>query len=189
MLAHADLVRTHLVAALGAPTGSSSVTFLGVAPIEVLRFAHAGLISYVTLGMSAAPMRDPLLAAPDPERGPRVELSLSVLRPVDAVSRALCVLAAAPAVEGLVVSPGAVLELGQPLWDGARFTGVLVEPASSVPDLPLPGPAEPVRFLPVVPITAGEAALKRAGGVDALRASWSSLGANPLDPDRRVARP
>jgi hypothetical protein len=182
-----DTVRAHLVAALGTPTARSSVTFVGVEPIDVLRFVHDGLTSYVTVGMAAAPMRDPLLAAPDPVRGPRAEILLSSTRPVDAAARALCVLAAAPAVEGLVVGAGAVLDLGEPLWPGSPFSAVLVEQAGPVPDCALPAPAEPVVFLPVVPITAAEAALKRARGVDALRAGWSEVGADPRDPDRRTA--
>ena len=66
----------------------------------------------------------------------------------DSVLRRLAALAASPAVEGLVVEPGAGLDLGEPLWDGARFTAVLVgEPGGLVADLPLDSD-EPVRFLP-----------------------------------------
>ncbi len=50
------------------------------------------------------------------------------------------------------------LEVGAPLWDRAPFQAVLVaEPGGLVPDLSLDGD-EPVRFLPLLPMTPGEAA-------------------------------
>ena len=76
--------------------------------------------------------------------------------------RPLAVLAASPQVEGLVVAPGASLDVGGPLWPGAPFTSVLVaEPGGLVEDLELDAPMDPVRFLPLLPMTPNEAAWKR----------------------------
>ena len=58
--------------------------------------------------------------------------------------RPLAVLAASPQVEGVVVAPGASLDVGGPLWAGAAFTAVLVaEPGGLVADLDLPSPRSP----------------------------------------------
>jgi hypothetical protein len=182
-------VEAHLCAALGADTGRASVAFVGVERIDVLRFGPdaAGMHRYATLGMARRPMADPLAVVVD-EAGPRAELVLALRGARDSVLRALAVLAATPAVEGVVVRPGASFDLGGPLWEGARFTAVLVgEPDGSVPDLD-PDGAEPVRFLPVIPITAEEQAYKRVHGPEAIEALWAEQGLDGADPDRPGAR-
>ncbi|MEW2546134.1 suppressor of fused domain protein [Streptomyces sp. NPDC047002] len=205
------LVEAHLRAALGEPDARAAVTFLGADRIEVLRFVDAagGLVRYATLGMSAAPMGDASSAVVDPVRGPRAELLLSVragLARTDEVLRPLAVLGASPQVEGVVVAPGASLDVGGPLWPGAPFTSVLVaeggglvgdlelpespeEPeARGIPGLPDPaGPTErrdPVRFLPLLPMTPNEAAFKRARGAQELQERWLSHGTDLRDPLR-----
>ncbi|MFX4291296.1 suppressor of fused domain protein [Streptomyces bohaiensis] len=187
-------VENALTDALGEPDARASVTFLGTDRIEVLRFAGAAPrphVRYATLGMSDAPMADPTAVLADPHRGPRAELLLAVRpvagAPVDEVLRALAVFAATPQVEGVVVAPGASLDLGGPLWPGAPFTSVLVSDPDAVPDLALPAPADPVRFLPLVPMTPHEAAWKRAKGADALRERWRGEGIDLLDPRRSSA--
>ena len=126
------------------------------------------VVRYATLGMSAQPMTDPTAALADPVKGPRAELVLSVragLADTDKVLRPLAVLAASPQVEGVVVAPGASLDVGEPLWPGAPFTSVLVaEPGGLVEDLELDEPLDPVRFLPLLPMTPNEAAWKRVHG-------------------------
>ncbi|UED84327.1 suppressor of fused domain protein [Streptomyces profundus] len=185
-----DLVAARLRSALGEPDASASVTFLGTERIEVLRFADAsaGLVRYATLGMSAAPMADPTSTLADPERGPRAELLLTLrggLAPTDQALRALATFAATPQVEGLVVAPGGSLDLGQPLWPDAPFHSVLVgEGGGLVPDLELPEPLSPVRFLPLLPMTPNEAAWKRARGAEALQERWLSQGTDLRDPTR-----
>jgi hypothetical protein len=120
------------------------------------------------------------------EDGPRAELLLSVTDLHDSVLRRLAVLAASPAVEGVVLVPGAGLDLGEPLWDGAPFTAVLVgEPGGLVPDLELDGDHEPVRFLPLLPMTPNEAAWKRVHGAQALERRWLEAGTDLRDPRRR----
>jgi hypothetical protein len=90
-------------------------------------------------------------------------------------------------VEGVVVTPGAGLDLGEPLWDGGRFTAVLVgEPGGLVPDLVVEG-AEPVRFLPVLPMTPNEAAWKRVHGAAALEGKWLGQALDLRDPQRPEA--
>lgn len=188
-------VEAHLTAAFGEPAGRASVTFLGAERIDVLRFADRrdrGLLRYATVGMSRHPMTDPLAAVADPARGPRAELLLSVRGDLpgvrtDEVLRPLAVLAASPQVEGVVVAPGASLDVGGPLWGGAPFPAVLVaEPGGLVEDLPLPPPADPVRFLPLLPMTAAEAAYKRVHGASALQERWLRHGTDLRDPLRRA---
>ncbi|MBB1025970.1 suppressor of fused domain protein, partial [Dietzia sp. DQ12-76] len=87
-------VREHLVTHLGPEPQEASVTFLGAAPIRVLRFVdlESGLVRYVSLGCSADPMGDPSALVPDPA-APRAELCLVLRGGVDGVVRALAVLA------------------------------------------------------------------------------------------------
>ena len=181
-------VEAHLVQSLGQDSGRAGISFLGTERIDVLRFGpdDGGLVRYATLGMSRTPMGDPgdLLVAAD---GPRAELVLSVHGLHDTVLRRLAVLAASPAVEGVVIAPGAGLDLGEPLWDGSRFTAVLVaEPGGLVPDLPVDG-LEPVRFLPLLPMTPNEAAWKRVHGGTALQQRWLEAQCDLRDPGRPEA--
>ena len=147
----------------------------------MLRFGPGagGLVRYATLGMSRSPLPDPRATAVDPVEGPRAELLLSVRGPRDDVLRAMAVLAASPFVEGAVVVPGASLDLGEPLWPGAPFAAVLVaEPGGLVPDL------GDVRFFPLLPMTANEAAFKRARGAAELEERWLAYGTDLRDPHR-----
>lgn len=180
------LVEAHLLSVLGQDSGRGGVSFLGSERIDVLRFGPDpdGLVRYVTLGMSRQPMGDPgadLVAA----HGPRAELVLSVRGLHDDVLRRLAVLAASPAVEGVVVGPGAGLDVGEPLWDGAAFHAVLVgQPGGLVPDISFDDDEEPVQFLPVLPMTPQEAAWKRVHGGQALEELWLRHGVDLRDPRR-----
>ncbi|WP_240796331.1 suppressor of fused domain protein [Streptomyces sp. RFCAC02] len=182
------LVEERLRAAFGEPDARAAVTFLGTERIEVLRFREAGTVRYATVGMAAAPMADPTAVRADPVRGPRAELLLTLREGragTDGVLRPLAVFAASPVVEGVVVAPGGSLDLGEPLWLGAPFTSVLVgEAGGDVPDLVLPPPLDPVRFLPLLPMTPHEAAWKRARGAAALLDRWRAAGTDPRDPGR-----
>ncbi|MFI0814563.1 suppressor of fused domain protein [Streptomyces sp. NPDC021098] len=189
-----ELVEARLITALGDPDARAAVTFVGTDRIEVLRFrADGNVVRYATLGMSDHPMTDPTAPVADPLRGPRAELVLTVRSGVpgpgstvlDEVLRPLAVLAASPQVEGVVVAPGASLDLGGPLWPGAPFTSVLVgEPGGLVEDLELIEPMEPVRFLPLLPMTGNEAAWKRVHGAGALQDRWLRHGTDLRDPAR-----
>jgi hypothetical protein len=175
------LVEAHLVSVLGQDSGRASVSFLGTDRIDVLRFGPdaEGLVRYATLGMSRHPMSgsSELLT-----EGPRAELVLSVRGPQDSVLRRLGVLAASPAVEAVVIASGAGLDLGEPLWDGGRFTAVLVgAPGGLVPDV------EGVQFLPLLPMTPNEAAWKRVHGAEALEERWLAQGRDLRDPMRAEA--
>jgi hypothetical protein len=182
------LVEARLHSAFGEPDARAAVTFLGAERIEVLRFSDGDLLRYATLGMSAQPMNDPLAAVADPVRGPRAELLLTVrggLAETDRVLRPLAVLAATPQVEGVVVAPGNSLDVGDPLWPGAPFSAVLVaEGGGLVEDLALDEPMDPVRFLPLLPMTANEAAWKRVRGSAELQERWLSYGTDLRDPLR-----
>lgn len=183
------LVEARLRTALGEPDARAAITFLGTDRVEILRFAAGDVVRYATLGMSARPMTDPSSFAVDPVEGPRAELIVSV-RPgaadTDKLLRPLAVLAASPQVEGVVVAPGASLDVGEPLWPGAPFTSVLVaEPGGLVEDLELDAPLDPVRFLPLLPMTPNEAAWKRVHGAQALQERWLTNGTDLRDPSRK----
>lgn len=186
------LVEARLRSALGEPDARAAVTFLGTDRIEVLRFMDArdpAVVRYATLGMSAHPMSDPTATLADPVQGPRAELVLSVragLADTDKVLRPLAVLAASPQVEGVIVAPGASLDVGEPLWSDAPFSSVLVaEPGGLVEDLELDAPLDPVRFLPLLPMTDNEAAWKRVHGAAELQERWLARGTDLRDPLRR----
>ncbi|MEU8741106.1 suppressor of fused domain protein [Streptomyces halstedii] len=183
-----DLVEARLRTALGEPDARADVTFVGTDRIEVLRFIEGDVVRYATLGMSGQPMADPTSPLADPVKGPRAELILSVRAgraDTDQVLRPLAVLAASPQVEGLVVAPGASLDLGQELWPRAPFSSVLVaEPGGLVEDLELDAPMDPVRFLPLLPMTRNEAAWKRVRGAEELQERWLARGTDLRDPSR-----
>ncbi|MEU6229503.1 suppressor of fused domain protein [Streptomyces sp. NPDC047042] len=187
------LVEARLRTTLGEPDARAAVTFLGTDRVEVLRFRDRDqdgeLVRYATLGMSAQPMADPTAVLADPVKGPRAELLISVragLADTDKVLRPLAILAASPQVEGVIVAPGASLDVGEPLWPGAPFTSVLVaEPGGLVEDLELDEPLDPVRFLPLLPMTPNEAAWKRVHGAQALQERWLTNGTDLRDPARR----
>ena len=182
-------VEAHLVSVLGSDSGRATVSFLGVDRVDVLRFGPDpdDVVRYVTLGMSRAPMTDPA-ADVVTDVGPRAEVVLTLHGLHDSVLRRLAAIAASPAVEGLVVAPGASIDLGEPLWDGSRCTAVLVgEPGGLVPDVELGGGREPVRFLPLLPMTAQEAAYKRVHGAAALEAEWLRTGTDLRDAYRSTA--
>ncbi|MBS7547087.1 suppressor of fused domain protein [Dietzia massiliensis] len=182
-------VRAHLEERYGPEPQEASVTFLGAAPIRILRFVdvETGVVRYVSLGCSAEPMGDPSALVPDPA-APRAELSLVLRGGVDGVVRALAVLAAAPAVEGLVLSEGALIDLGEPLWPGAAFTAVVLR-APEIPDVDLPGDAAPVRVFRAVPVTHTEAAWVRMKGAAELEEAWAEAGIDVTDPARSAVNP
>ncbi|MBY3795344.1 suppressor of fused domain protein [Rhodococcus fascians] len=184
-------VRAHLVTEIGDDNPSSaSVTFLGLESLDVLRFgADSEVVRYVSLGCSRHPMADPNDMVADPSRGPRAELVLTLRGGAGAASgvhKSLAVLAASPAVEGVVLVEDALLDLGEPLWTNAPFTAVLLGP-SDIADLPLPEPFDPVHFFAAVPLTGTEAAWVRLRGADALREAWKEAGIDVRDPNRSAA--
>jgi hypothetical protein len=190
-----DAVRAHLRDAFAGPVASASVTFLGTEPLEVLRFGPdaTGTVRYATVGVARRAMHPPTSAVLDPLRGPRAELVLSLAPARDDVLRSLAVLAATPDVEGIVLTAGATLDLQAPLWSGARVSAALLGQAGGlVPDLDLVKAGavpdldgvEPVRFHPVLPMTASEAALSRARGSAVIQQLWLESGTDLRDPDR-----
>ncbi|MBF6466407.1 suppressor of fused domain protein [Nocardia beijingensis] len=187
-----EKVRTEVLGHFGvdaAQVDAASVTFLGLEPIEILRIAEGDLVHYVTLGGSRHPMGDPAAVHADPVRGPRAELVLTLRSGVGASSglaKSLGVLAAAPVVEGVVLQADALLDLGEPMWRDAPFTAVLLGD-SDIPAVPLPDPAEPVRYFAVTPVTATEAAWVRVRGAQALREAWQEAGIDVRDPRRGAA--
>lgn len=194
-----DRVRAHLQRHFAdKEPASASVTFLGAETIEVLRFRGPdGVVHYASLGCSRHPMVDPTQMVADPELGPRAEVVLALRDPGPAtgLARTLAVLAATPAVDGLVLVADALIDLGSPLWSwlpesGRRvpFTAVLLGP-SDIDELPLTPPRDPVRFLAATPITATEAAWVRLKGAEAMRQAWVNDGVDVLDANRPAAQP
>jgi hypothetical protein len=196
-----DQVRAHLhshftSAGIDAAPDAASVTFLGTEAIEVLRFGPGPdrVVHFVSVGCSRHPMTDPAEILADPLHGPRAEVVLRLRAPGQAtgLARSLAVLAAAPAVEGVVLSADALIDLSSPLW--AQPTGVVPFTAvllgdSDIDDLSLDPPRDPVRFLSATPITATEAAWVRIKGADALRQAWQADGVDVLNPTRRASQP
>ncbi|WP_024793821.1 suppressor of fused domain protein [Tomitella biformata] len=187
----AATVKAHLVERFGEPSASASVTFLGLEAVDVLCFADNGVVRYASVGCARTPMNDPTQILNDPHLGPRAEVIISIrnvgVHP-NGLHRRVAVLAAAPAVEGVVLAADGLMDLGEPLWDGSRFSAVLLGP-SDVPDLALAAPADaeprdPVQFLEAVPITATEAAWVRVRGAEALREAWAEAKIDVTDPTR-----
>ncbi len=168
----------------------ASVTFLGVERMDVLRFATAEGYYYVSLGCSRHPMTEASASAVDPVRGPRAEVVMNLRAGVatNGLVRSLAVIAATPAVDGVVLADDLLVDLSTPLWDGAPFTAVLLGP-SSVPDLMSEPPREPVHFLAAVPLTQTEAAWVRLKGAEAMRQAWADDGVDVRDPARRASAP
>jgi len=199
-----DRVRAHLRGHFartgsGAEPDSASVTFLGTEPIEVLRFRERadgpeGIVHYVSLGCSRHPMTDPTEMLADRLLGPRAEIVLRLRDPgpTTGIARSVALLAATPAVDGVVLVADALIDLGSPLWawpaGRVPFTAVLLG-HSDIPDLPLDPPRDPVKFLSATPITATEAAWVRLKGAEAMRQAWQSDGVDVLDPKRPAAQP
>jgi hypothetical protein len=176
-------LRNHFAGAgISAEPDVATVTFVGVPPVEVLRFGPDpnGVIHYVSVGGSRhAWEHRPLAGEGDPTevvvslRGPWVGAGLA---------RSVAVLAAAPAVEGLMPVPDALVDLGQPVWNTAPFTAFLLG------DSEIESFAG-VRFLQAIPVTPNEAAWVRLKGADAMRKAWQEDGVDVLDPARRASAP
>lgn len=184
-----DTVRDHLLEHFGPDPQEASVTFLGASPVRILRFVdiESGVVRYVSLGCSADPMGDPSALVPDPT-APRAEICLVLRGGVDGLVRALAVLAAAPAVEGLILAEGALIDLGEPLWPGSSFTAVVLR-APEIPDVELPGEAAPVRVFRAVPVTHTEAAWVRMKGAAELEDAWAEAGIDVTDAGRSAVNP
>ncbi|MGV0717433.1 suppressor of fused domain protein [Mycolicibacterium sp. XJ662] len=189
-------LREHFTrAAIAAEPDAASVTFLGTENIDVLRFGPDGrpgldgVFHYVSVGCSRHPMADPTEMVTDALHGPRAEISVALRGATPrGLVRSIAIVAAAPAVEGLVLAPDALIDLESPLWEGAPFTAFLLS-TSDIDDVALTPPLPPVTVLSATPITATEAAWVRLKGADAMREAWQQDGVDVLDPERRAARP
>lgn len=193
-----ERVSAHLTAALRSGSADpepqrASVTFLGVEAIDVLRFidTERAEVVFATVGCARHPMADPADLLADPVRGPRAELIVRMrpTRPLPGLHKSLATVAAAPAVEGLVLAEDSLIDLAEPLWGGAVCSAFLLSADPDVADLELDAPAEPVRFLRATPITANEAAWVRLKGAAALREAWAEAGVDITDPARGGVTP
>nr|WP_040511638.1 suppressor of fused domain protein [Gordonia soli] len=187
------IVTRHLEGHLSGTPQRASVTFLGVEPIDVLRYADGapdgpGEVVYATVGCARHPMTDPNDLHADPVRGPRAELVVRMFadRPLPGLHRRMATLAAAPAVEGLILAADALVDLGEPLWDGSVCTAALLE-ADAIGEVELPEPMEAVQFLRAIPITANEAAWVRLKGADQLRDAWREADIDTRQAGRTIA--
>lgn len=170
---------------------AASVTFLGTERIDVLRFGPDadGVNHYVSLGCSRNPMFDPAELVTDVIHGPRAEIVVSLRGPTPSgLARSVAVVAAAPAVEALMLEADALIDLETPLWNSAPFTAFLLGP-SDIGPVTLPSPLTPVTLLSATPITPTEAAWVRLKGADAMREAWQQDGVDVLDPSRPAAKP
>ncbi len=185
-------VREHFVrTGITAEPVEASVTFLGTERIDVLRFGpdSAGVSHYVSVGCSRHPMFDPTEMVTDALHGPRAEAVVALSGPTPkGLARSLAILAASPAVEGLILEPDALIDLETPLWEGASFSAFLLG-RSDIDDVALTDPLPPVTLLSATPITATEAAWVRLKGAEAMREAWTQDGVDVLNPARRAAQP
>jgi hypothetical protein len=175
------LVDAALADHFGQRPARASVSFVGVDPIEILRFEGApGERIYISLGMSSVPMTaaDSTVVSAD---GPRAELLLHIGDEhgrFAEVWRRLAVLAAAPAVEGVVYRDGMTVDLGEPMAPGSACTGGLLAPSH----IPTVATGEGVvDILRVVPALSTELAWARARGGVALSERWAERGTDLLD--------
>ena len=171
-------VERHLRTHFGLEPARASVSFVGVDPIEILRFdAEADWTTYVTVGMSQEPMTvgDP---SPADDGGQRAELLVQTHMHAEGLWRKLAVLAAAPAVEGVVYRDGMTVDLGTPLAAGSRCTGGVVT-SSELPSVLSVGVE--VEILRLVPATSTELAWSRVHGSPALLDRWASRAVDLLD--------
>ena len=190
----ADHLRGHF-RDLGEPE-TASVTFVGVERVDVLRFGpdprylDRDVFHHVSVGSSRHPMAERGATVADPVRGPRAVVVLSLRGGVatPGLARSVAVIAATPAVEGVVLAPDLLVDLSAPLWHGAAFTAVLLG-ESDIPPLALAPPRDPVRFLTATPLTATEAAWVRLKGAAAMRDAWLDDVVDVLDPARRAVSP
>lgn len=157
----------------------ASVSFLGVAPIEILRYPDGVTDHYLSLGMSRHPMADPNDFVIQADSAPRAELLLSAAGRPEALWRTLAVLAAAPAVEGVVYQVGNRVDLGEPLCAGSRCTGGVLS-ATQLRPIEIPGLAA-VRVLQVLPATQTELAWARVHGSEQLQQRWLTAGTDLTD--------
>jgi hypothetical protein len=169
----------------------ASISFLGVEPIEVLRYEQPAYLeaghparsghraepiatNYLSLGMARYPMTEPSATSVDPTTAPRAELLLSVVGRPDDVWRRLAVLAAGPAVESAVYRTGMRVELGEPWCAGSRCTGALLVEGPLRP-IAIPG-ASAVTVFRLLPATPVELAWARVHGSAALLDRWRNAG-------------
>lgn len=151
----------------------------------MLRFDLAqGNRCYVSIGMSRQPMVGADAAVQPARGGPRAELLLEVRDADDGLWRKLALLAAAPAVEGVVYRDGMTVDLSAPLVAGSRCTGVLVQGPGLA--AVVAGEVE-VEILRLVPATSAEMAWCRVHGSAALRERWNSARSDLLDLGRPPA--
>jgi hypothetical protein len=170
-------VESALRLAYGEAPTRASTAFVGVEPIEVMRFVTGDLTSYVSLGMSRRPMSAADNYTVD-EQGPRAELLVQTRGDGGEVWRRLTVLAAAPVVEGVVYSEGMSVDLGVVLDPMSACTGALIT-ASALP--PIPTSEGPVDVLRVLPATSTELAWSRVHGSPALLERWDERHTDLLD--------
>ena len=175
------LVERALVEHFGSAPLRASISFVGVEPIDILRFEPIpDERAYVSLGMSRRPMTgaDAAVVSAD---GPRAELMLHLRDPRDEHAelwRKLAVLAAAPAVEGVVYVEEMTVEIGEPLSAGSRCVGALIT-ASSLAAIATPTGS--VQILQAVPATSVELAWARVHGTPALQERWQQEDTDLLD--------
>lgn len=164
----------------------AQLTFLGSAPLKLLRFGPDTdrVVTYATLGCSAEAMQDPSAMVVNTNSGPRAELILPIRGGLDEVIRPLGILAASPSIEGLILTDGALVDFGQPLWSQSRFTGFVLTQAE-IPPVTVDD-TEVTIFQPI-PATTNEFALARAKGIDELRRIWETQGVDFTDPHRTSA--
>ena len=183
---HLARVDAALTEHFGQVPSRASVSYVGVDPIEVLRFEPIpGERLYVSLGMGRHPMTSATEAVMS-TTGPRAELMIHLSDPTDRfadVWRRLALLAASPAVEGVVYADGMTVDLGEPLVSGSNCTGAVV---SASPIAAIATDVGDIEILQLTPATQNELAWSRIHGTAELRQRWTDEQTDLLDLSRRT---
>lgn len=184
-------VEAALIDRFGPGPARASVSFLGVERVEVLRWRAGAISQLATVGAARHPMSGGESMHVDPVRGPRAEILVRV-RDDDgsasaALVRAMTVVAAAPAVESIVLRPDSTVDLGSPIVPGSRCVGFLIGPSDAADVDSGVADVEPVALLEAWPVTANELAWARAKGAAALRDQLVGEGVDVADLGRLSA--
>ncbi len=164
----------------------ASISFLGVEPIDILRYDDGPESHLLSLGMARYPMAPASDTVVDAATAPRGEVMVTIRAGQDEVWRRLAILAAAPAVEGAVYGVGGRVDLGEPLVPGSRCVGGVLR-ASGLEPVSVEGIAD-IEIFRFIPATATELAWAKVHGTQALHDRWlahsvdlSDLFRDPVD--------
>lgn len=167
----------------------ASITFVGVPAITVVRFSSQRTLSYCTQGAlspeeniidDSMNINDMLAHQPaaEPQKTREYYCTFTAIGAQETFQgfhRTLAIIAASAVVEGLEIRPHAIIDTGEPLWNGSVFTAFLIGDSESIDN---------VELTELIPITATEAAFIRVQGAEQLYAAWEESQLDYRNPYR-----